>query len=104
MNVREAYVTLIDALREHHLDESPRVAKALRVLEKKAESLRQKAERRALARPCPRACGRTSYGLLCWHCWQLVPPELKENWEKAGTVDERREACRAIYECTVVVP
>ena len=97
MTLRESIVTLIDFVREHGGNENVRVRQAVRTLEKKAEVLREKYERRCRRHPCWR-CGENCDGILCWKCWQMIPDGIRVFHQIAKTDIERRMAARRVME------
>ncbi|MDR3406355.1 MAG: hypothetical protein P4L99_27975 [Chthoniobacter sp.] len=96
MNQREACVTIIEYVLEQAPD-NPRVLRALKVLEKRAEALRLKHERHKNSRACIR-CRRNTSTMLCWQCWHAIPESFRLMYDGASTVDAKREALRAVYE------
>lgn len=95
MNQREALVTVISAIREQFPEPEKRLARALKILETRAEILRERAERRAHKRRCP--CGEHEcLGVVCWECFSTATAELREMWKLAKSDEDKRVAARGL--------
>jgi hypothetical protein len=100
VNLTAAYREVLEMLRsyeaQHELTKTQR--KAVQLFEGKANKLQRALERRRQAGNCPGCQQRRASGIVCWHCWQQVPAEVRQQWDKAETGPERRAALRAIFE------
>jgi len=95
MNQREALITVIDAVREQFPEPEKRLARALKLLEMRAEVLRDRADRRAHKRSCP--CGeRECLGVVCWECFHAAGAEMQQMWKLAKTDEDKRIAARGL--------
>jgi hypothetical protein len=95
MNQGEAIVTLIEVVREWIPDPSPRLKRALKIMETRAEVLRCRNERRAMHRRCP--CGeRECINIVCYLCFGSASAEVREMWRIAKTAEDRRVAARGL--------
>jgi ribosomal protein L37AE/L43A len=82
MSLREALVMAIELLRDR---DDVRSRRACRVLEKKADRMREVRARRAEYHTCPSCKTHRTTRIVCRSCWQLLPWEIRngEAWEKA---------------------
>lgn len=81
---------------EAALANDKQLARAVKVLEKRAEVLRVRLQRRRTACLC--ACGQgKATNVVCWHCWQRVPENVVANFRE-GTTENKRCALRIILD------
>lgn len=101
MNQCAATMKVILFFREHPAGETAladdkQLARAVKVLEKRAEVLRLRLERRRTAVLC--ICEQhKAANIVCWQCWSAVPDEVREQF-RDGEGDQRRAALRVIFD------
>lgn len=81
MNQRDASVKIVQYFRERSeglqaIEHDPLLGRAVKVLEKRAEVLRVRLERRRTAEWC--ACGQhRTPNVVCWSCWATADEQLR---------------------------
>lgn len=91
-----AAIELVIALREHGLDEDPRVARMALAMERHAAQLRERAKRRRRGYECLKCRRENRRGLLCHDCASTAPARVREAFAKAGGLDSMRRAAAMV--------
>ncbi len=100
MNQRDATVKVVEFFRERSeglqaIDHDPLLGRAVKVLEKRADVLRVRMERRSTAEMC--RCGQhKTPNVVCWACWSSASDQLREDFQN-GDLGRKREAIRGLW-------